>query len=299
MNFITVFISFVVSFLLVTAAPESHAARIRVKHGTEDLFTMLAPINLSSEATKQLGLPENWVNSQLALRTQLHWMVIPYKTENLGLVIHNPGAKEFWPASPVVLRALQNIGALPQPLPTAKPSFMNTALGINISIAGVLLACILLGYLSVYIEKRKRQRLIAQVNAVTHGQFLPLLREILLNIAHADGVYNQKKKPVIANILAQYGHGQEDVNSMLADESRTAHLDNRTLKAYLRCVTKQLSQDQISLIVHAIVAVVVADGEAKRSEKRQLREYLEALGVSKKQSPRMLKKLLQNAVPAT
>lgn len=293
------FFFLVVPFLLLTTAPDGHAASIRIKRGTEDAFSMLGPITLSREDAVKHGLPTDWMKGQLAVRTKLHWMVVPYKTEYRGLVIYSPGSKKYWPVTGNTLEKLQDIGVLPQSLPAAEPDMSKTALGINLFITGFILLFFLLVGVVNYFGKRNRKRLFAQIHEVTGGHFLLLLREILLNVAQVDGTFDERERQVIASILIRQGYNPQDVNSLMTDETRTATLSNRNLRVFLGSVAGQFSQDQIRFIIHAIVAVAAADGEVNRSEKKELLNYLVALGVSKAEAPKMLNTLLQNSVSAT
>ncbi|OAI00592.1 hypothetical protein A1353_19305 [Methylomonas methanica] len=283
-----------IAFFLVFSSSSSYAARIHF--GTEDKFTKLVSIQLSNVDADKHGFPTEWVGASLANHTKLHWLVLPYKTDDLGTVVYRADLERYWPVSATMIDRLQSTGSIPQILPQFKPDSINTALGLNLSIGSTFLVVIALFIVFALLQKRQNERLESRINAVTGGQFLPLLREILLNVAHVDGKYDEKKRIAVSETLHRFGHDGHDVADLLANSSRTARLSTRTLKTYLRAVAQQLPADQIQIIVHAIVTVVVADGKVTRAEKRELRGYLEALGINKHEARKQTETFLKQAL---
>lgn len=289
-------VSFVLQIMMLCPL-DSEAKRVRFSTGEQDQFSRLVQLDLTKDLAAQHGLPEAWAKGihWLSYHTRLHNFGVPYKTDRLGLVIEASVGGKYWPISNDAIAALQQIGALPLALPEAKPDFTKTALGDNLGFAAFFAVLLAIFIIWAAINHKQSQRLIAKVNELTGGKFLPVLQEILLSVAHADGEYAEEERNTIASILLNLGAPHEQIDQILSNTARVPHLKGKDLKRYLEAMRQNLNQDQISIVAQGIAALIVADGKVRGAEKRELKAYLKALGASDKEVSKLSKTLLTQA----
>lgn len=264
--------------LLCIATP----AEARTRFGTEDKIIRIQKIEVPA-AARQMVPPEFLDNAYLARRISIKWFIGGAYLTDHGYIIELADDRYF-DLGTERTSALQTIGVLPTPLPTAPIPTSYYVMGY--SLWPVLGFILISATISIMIRNRRSRR----VRAVVGSSFPELLRQTLIGAAKADGKIDPEEIKLIAEIMSKITNAKVRETSIMQD------IDHSTLKggdllSHIEMIGPMMNPVQRQIMIRELYRVIAVDGKIDRKEKVMLDSCAKSLMLTSAQLKEITAKL--------
>ncbi|WP_033193916.1 tellurite resistance TerB family protein [Methylomonas sp. MK1] len=280
--------------LVTSASAEARRGSVSVCFGTTDHFYDLGELKVSDQQVKQTGMPVEWTSSehQFGIHLQDHCLVVRTGTEVIGYAIYKKNSSQYWALDDTTIQTLQKFGVLPNPMPPLEVPVDETVGGEWLWALAILAGLVLIGALVTFVSDKQQRRVVAKVDKVLNGNFVLLLREVLVDVARMDRNFDANKPQAILAIMQRLGFHDSSLATLNSDAVSSGKLSRKLLIAYIKAVAGNLNDQQRNILLTGIATVISAEGKLGRNKKAVFRQYIIALGFPENQAENIMEMLL-------
>jgi len=156
----------------------------------------------------------------------------------------------------------------------------------------ILAGLVLIGALVTFVSDKQQRRVVAKVDKVLNGNFVLLLREVLVDVARMDRNFDANKPQAILAIMQRLGFHDSSLATLNSDAVSSGKLSRKLLIAYIKAVAGNLNDQQRNILLTGIATVISAEGKLGRNKKAVFRQYIIALGFPENQAENIMEMLL-------